>query len=105
MIIVLILLGRLLEAKAKGRTSDAIKKLAGLQPKTGRVKREGKEMDIPVDKVLVGDEILVRPGEKILVDGVVLSGSSAVDESMITGESMPVKKESGDEVIGATINK
>jgi Cu+-exporting ATPase len=105
MIIVLILLGRLLEARAKGRTSDAIKKLAGLQPKTARVKRAGKEIDIPVDQVLVGDEVLVRPGEKIPVDGVVLSGKTAVDESMITGESMSVKKEAGDEVIGATINK
>jgi len=105
MIIVLILLGRLLEAKAKGQTSDAIKKLVGLQPKTARVRREGKEIDIPVEDVLVGDEILVRPGEKIPVDGVVLEGRSAVDESMITGESLPVKKEHGDEVIGATFNK
>ncbi len=105
MIIVLILLGRLLEAKAKGQTSDAIKKLAGLQSKTARVRRDGKEMDIPVEEVLVGDEILVRPGEKIPVDGVVVEGKSAVDESMITGESIPVKKEAKDEVIGATFNK
>lgn len=105
MIIVLILLGRLLEAKAKGQTSEAIKKLVGLQPKTARIRRDGKEMDIPVEEVLVGDEILVRPGEKIPVDGEVLEGKSAVDESMITGESLPAKKEQGDEVIGATINK
>jgi Cu+-exporting ATPase len=105
MIIVLILLGRLLEAKAKGQTSEAIKKLMGLQPKTARVKRNGVEIDLPVKDVLVGDEILVRPGEKIPVDGMVIEGKSAVDESMITGESLPVKKEKGDEVIGATINK
>ena len=105
MIIVLILLGRLLEAKAKGQTSEAIKKLVGLQPKTARIRRDGKEMEVPVEEVLVGDEILVRPGEKIPVDGVVLEGKSAVDESMITGESLPAKKEQGNEVIGATINK
>ncbi len=104
-IIVLILLGRLLEARAKGQTSEAIKKLAGLQPKTARVVRDSKETDIPVEEVMVGDEVVVRPGEKIPVDGVVISGKSAVDESMITGESMPAKKEAGDEVIGATINK
>jgi len=105
MIIVLILLGRLLEARAKGQTSEAIKKLIGLRPKTARVKREGKEIDIPVEEVLVGDVIIVRPGEKIPVDGIVTDGKSSVDESMITGESMPAKKEAGDEVIGATINK
>jgi len=105
LIIVLIILGRLLEARAKGQTSEAIKKLMGLKPKTARVIREGKEMDIPVEEVLVGDTIIVRPGEKIPVDGIVKDGKSAVDESMITGESIPVKKESGDEVIGATINK
>jgi Cu+-exporting ATPase len=105
LIIVLILLGRLLEARAKGQTSEAIKKLMGLQPKTARIIREGKEMDIPVEEVLVGDKVLVRPGEKIPVDGVVKEGKSAVDESMITGESIPVSKEPGDEVIGATINK
>lgn len=104
-IIVLILLGRLLEARAKGQTSEAIKKLAGLQPKTARVVRDSKEMDIPVEEVIVGDEVVVRPGEKIPVDGIVISGKSAVDESMITGESMPAKKEAGDEVIGSTINK
>jgi Cu+-exporting ATPase len=105
MIIVLLLLGRLLEAKAKGQTSDAIKKLVGLQPKTARIRRDGEEMDIPVEEVLVGDEILVRPGEKIPVDGIVVEGKSAVDESMITGESIPVKKEAKDQVIGATFNK
>jgi len=105
MIIVLILFGRLLEARAKGQTSEAIKKLVGLQPKTARVLRDGKEEDIPVEEVLVGEEIIVRPGEKIPVDGVVQEGKSAVDESMITGESMPVQKEAGNEVIGATINK
>jgi Cu+-exporting ATPase len=105
MIIVLILLGRLLEARAKGQTSEAIKKLIGLRPKTARVKRKEKEMDIPVEDVLVGDVVLVRPGEKIPVDGILTSGKSSVDESMITGESMPVKKEKGDEVIGASINK
>jgi Cu+-exporting ATPase len=105
MIIVLILFGRLLEARAKGQTSEAIKKLVGLQPKTARILRDGKEEDIPVEEVLVGDEIIVRPGEKIPVDGIVQEGKSTVDESMITGESMPVKKETGNEVIGATINK
>jgi Cu+-exporting ATPase len=104
-IIVLILFGRLLEARAKGQTSEAIKKLIGLQPKTARVIRDGQEQDIPVEEVLVGEEIVVRPGEKIPVDGVVTRGKSSVDESMITGESMPVKKEAEDEVIGATINK
>jgi Cu+-exporting ATPase len=105
LIIVLILFGRFLEARAKGQTSEAIKKLMGLQPKTARIIREGKEMDIPVEEVLVGDTVVVRPGEKIPVDGIVKEGKSAVDESMITGESIPVKKEQGDEVIGATINK
>ncbi len=104
-IIVLILFGRLLEARAKGQTSDAIKRLIGLQPKTARVVRDGKEQDIPVEKVLAGDEIVVRPGEKIPVDGVVIRGKSSVDESMITGESIPVNKKISDEVIGATINR
>ncbi len=104
-IITLILFGRMLEARAKGQTSEAIKKLIGLQPKTARVIREGREMDIPVKDVAVGDIVVVRPGEKIPVDGIVTKGRSAVDESMITGESMPVKKEDGAEVIGATINK
>lgn len=104
-IIALILFGRVLEARAKGQTSEAIKKLMGLQPKTARVIRAGEEIDIPVEEVLVGDLILVRPGEKIPVDGIVGEGRSLVDESMITGESMPVRKAAGDEVIGATLNK
>ncbi len=104
-LITLILLGRLLEAVAKGRTSEAIKKLMGLQAKTARVIRDGQEMDIPVDEVVLGDVIIVRPGEKIPVDGKVIEGTSAVDESMLTGESIPVDKNAGDEVIGATINK
>jgi len=104
-IITLILLGRLLEARAKGQTSEAIRKLIGLQAKTARVVRNGKEIDIPVEEVLVGDLVLVRPGEKIPVDGIIKEGRSAVDESMITGESLPVEKDIGDKVIGATINK
>jgi len=104
-IIALILLGRLLEAKAKGRTSEAIKKLMGLQAKTARVVRGGEEIDIPVEEAEIGDLVVVRPGEKIPVDGVIKEGHSTVDESMLTGESMPVDKKIGDEVIGATINK
>ena len=103
-IITLILLGRLLEARAKGRTNEAIKKLAGLQAKTARVVRDGEERDIPVEEVETDDVVVVRPGEKVPVDGRVVSGESAVDESMITGESIPVTKRAGDEVIGATIN-
>jgi Cu+-exporting ATPase len=104
LIITLILLGRLLEARAKGRTNEAIKKLAGLQAKTARVVRGGEEVDLPVEDVAAGDVVVVRPGEKIPVDGRVVYGESAVDESMITGESIPVTKRTGDEVIGATIN-
>jgi len=104
-IITLILLGRLLEARAKGQTSEAIKKLIGLQPKTARVIRDGKELDISVEEVLVGDIVIVRPGEKIPVDGIVKEGKSYVDESMITGESIPLEKKAGEEVIGATMNK
>lgn len=104
-IIVLIVLGKLLEARAKGRASEAIKKLMGLQAKTARVERDGVEQDIPVEQVRVGDIVIVRPGEKIPVDGVILEGHSAFDESMITGESLPVDKQPGDTVIGATINK
>ena len=104
-IITLITAGSLLESVAKGRTSAAIKKLMGLRAKTARVVRDGEEMDIPVEQVRVGDVILVRPGEKIPVDGVVMEGHSAVDESMITGESLPVDKAPGDAVIGATLNK
>jgi len=104
-IITLILLGRLLEAKAKARASDAIKRLMDLKPKTARVIRNGLEKDIPIEEVKKGDLILVRPGERIAVDGIIMEGSSAVDESMITGESIPVEKNPGDEAIGATINK
>src|SRR5215216_6116761 len=105
LIVTLILLGRLLEARARGRTGEAIKKLAGLQAKTARVERDGEEIDVPVDEVEVGDVVIVRPGEKVPVDGVVVGGSSAVDEAMISGEPIPVTKREGDEVIGATINK
>ncbi|HUS69249.1 MAG TPA: heavy metal translocating P-type ATPase [Anaerolineae bacterium] len=105
MIITLIILGKYLEAKAKGRTSEAMKRLLGLRAKTARVIRDGQEIDVPVQEVLVGDLVVVRPGEKIPVDGAVAEGRSSVDESMITGESLPVAKEVGDEVIGATINK
>jgi Cu+-exporting ATPase len=104
-IIILILLGRLLEARAKGQTSEAIKKLIGLQAKTARVVRDGQEMDIPVEDVAIGDLVIVRPGEKVPVDGLIKEGRSSVDESMITGESLPVEKNPGDQVIGATINK
>ena len=104
-IITLIVLGKLLEARAKGRTSEAIKKLIGLQAKTARVVRHGAEVDIPIAEVVRGDVVIVRPGEKVPVDGVVVDGRSTLDESMITGESLPVAKTVGDEVIGATINK
>jgi Cu+-exporting ATPase len=104
-IITLILLGRLLESVARGRTSEAMKRLMGLQAKTARVIRNGAEVDIPVDEVRIGDLVVVRPGEKIPVDGVVRDGASAVDESMLTGESIPIEKRSGDPVIGATLNK
>ncbi len=104
-IITLIKLGKLLEARAKGQTSAAIKKLMGLRARTARVVRDGQEIDIPVEQVRVGDLVLVRPGEKIPVDGVVVEGRSAVDESMLTGESMPADKKPGDAVIGATINR
>jgi Cu+-exporting ATPase len=104
-IIALILLGRLLEARARGKTSDAIKRLLGLQPRTARVVREGgREVDVPIEEVKAGDVLVVRPGERIPVDGVVTEGASAVNESMLTGESMPVEKTAGAEVIGATIN-
>lgn len=104
-IITLILLGQLLEHRARGKTSDAIKKLMGLQAKTARVIRSGEEVDIPIEAVNVGDIIRVRPGEKIPVDGELIEGNSTIDESMVTGESIPVEKHPGDEVIGATINK
>ena len=104
-IIALILLGRYLEARARGRTSEAIRRLIGLRPSTARVLRNGEELDLPVDLVVPGDIILVRPGEKIPVDGEVTEGRSTVDESMLTGESMPVDKEPGQLVYGATLNK
>jgi Cu+-exporting ATPase len=105
MIITLILLGRLLEARARGKTSMAIKRLMGLKPKTARVIRDGKEIDIPIEAVMKGDLILVRPGEKVPTDGVIVSGSSSIDESMLTGESIPVAKEPGSDVFAATLNK
>ncbi|HEX6977196.1 MAG TPA: heavy metal translocating P-type ATPase [Patescibacteria group bacterium] len=104
-IITLILLGRYLEARAKLHTSDAIKKLIGLQAKTARVIRGSEEIDIPINEVKVGDSIRVRPGEKVPVDGIILDGSSSIDESMVTGESIPVEKIKGDTVIGSTLNK
>ncbi|SEB51436.1 Cu+-exporting ATPase [Paenibacillus sp. GP183] len=104
-LITLIVLGKLFEALAKGRTSEAIKKLMGLQAKTALVIRDGTEISIPVDQVIIGDVLLVKPGEKIPVDGEVLEGNSSVDESMLTGESIPVDKKAGDSVIGATVNK
>jgi Cu+-exporting ATPase len=104
-IITLIKVGKLLEVRAKGKTSQAIKALMGLQAKTARVERDGTEIDIPTDQVAVGDLVIVRPGEKIPVDGLVIGGHSAVDESLLTGESLPVDKKAGDAVIGATLNK
>lgn len=104
-IITLIRVGKFLEARAKGRTSDAIKKLMSLRAKTARIERLGQEMEVPVDDVQVGDLVLVRPGEKIPVDGVVVEGRSSIDESMLTGESLPVEKGPGDNIVGATMNK
>jgi P-type Cu+ transporter len=104
MIIALILLGKLLEARAKGRTSDAIRRLMGLQPRTARVVRGAEEIDVAVEDLAVGDVIVVRPGERVPVDGVVVSGRSAVDQSLLTGEPLPVEKGVGDEVVGGTIN-
>lgn len=105
MIITLILLGRYLEAKAKGRTSQAIKKLVGLQPKMARVRKSGQTQDVAVEDVVADDELVIRPGERIPVDGVVIEGSSYIDESMITGESMPVEKKMGSSVVGGTVNQ
>ncbi|MBO0586911.1 heavy metal translocating P-type ATPase [Sporosarcina sp. E16_8] len=104
-IITLIVLGKLFEVRAKGKTSQAIQKLLGLQAKTARVLRGGVEIELPIEEVLAGDTILVKPGERIPVDGEIIEGRSAIDESMITGESIPVDKVAGDKVIGATINK
>jgi Cu+-exporting ATPase len=105
MLITFIVFGRYLEARAKGRTSESIKKLIGLQAKTARIIVAGEEKEIPVEDVQVDDIVFVRPGEKVPVDGVVVEGSSAMDESMITGESIPVEKNVGDMVIGSTLNK
>jgi len=104
-LITLIILGKLFETKAKGKSSEAIKKLMGLQAKTAVVIRDGEQMEIPLEEVLTGEVLLVKPGEKIPVDGEIIEGQSAVDESMLTGESIPVDKQAGDTVIGATINK
>ena len=104
-IITLILLGNTFEAVAKGKTSEAIKKLMGLQPKTARVVKDGVEMDIPIEELAVGDIVVVKPGERVPVDGIIVEGNSSLDESMITGESIPTDKTVGDEVVGATINK
>lgn len=104
-ILTLITLGKLLEARAKGRTSEAIKKLMGLAPKTATLLKNGEEVEVSVDDLVIGDTLLVRPGERIPVDGLVIEGRSSVDESMLTGESLPVTKEVGSEVIGATVNK
>lgn len=104
-ILALITLGKYLEAVSKGKTSEAIKKLMGLAPKTARVVRNGEEVEISIDAVVTGDILVVRPGDKIPVDGVIVEGSSAVDESMITGESIPIEKKAGDNVVGASINK
>ncbi len=103
-IVSLILLGRLLEARAKGRTGAAIRKLAGLQAKTARVERDGATQDVALSEVRLGDVIVVRPGERIAVDGRVIDGASAVDEAMISGEPIPVEKGAGDTVIGGTVN-
>ena len=103
-VVALVTLGLALEVKAKGRSSDAIRKLIGLQAKSARVVRDGREIEVPVEEVVVGDLLAVRPGEKIAVDGLVVDGESALDESMVTGESLPVDKRAGDDVIGATLN-
>jgi len=105
LIVTLIFLGKYLEARAKGQTDEAIKKLIGLQPRTAHVLRAGQDVELPIEQVQVDDEVVVRPGEKIPVDGVVLSGLSSVDESMITGESIPIEKAVGEPLIGATINQ
>jgi Cu+-exporting ATPase len=105
LLITFVLLGKMLEARAKGRTSDAVRRLVGLAPQTARVVRGGEELDVEVAEVVVGDTVIVRPGEKVPVDGVVVSGLSSVDESMLTGEPIPVEKTEGDTVVGATLNK
>ncbi|MEK6816566.1 MAG: heavy metal translocating P-type ATPase, partial [Nanoarchaeota archaeon] len=104
-LITLVLLGKFLEAVAKGKTSEAIKKLMSISPKVATVIRNGKEIKIPVDEVVLNDVIMVKPGEKVPVDGTIIEGTTSIDESMITGESLPVEKKKGDDVVGATINK
>ncbi len=104
-IITLVILGRFMESKAKGKTSEAIKKLSGLQPRTARILKDRKEIDVPVKEVVPGDILILRPGEKIPVDGEVIEGFSLIDESMLTGESIPVEKKPGDKVFGATLNR
>ena len=104
-ILTLITLGKYLEAVSKGKTSQAIQALMGLAPKTATIERRGQELVLPIEEVLVGDIVIVKPGEKLPVDGVVIEGSSAVDESMLTGESIPVEKSEGSLVIGASLNK
>ncbi|MBI4143194.1 HAD-IC family P-type ATPase, partial [Candidatus Uhrbacteria bacterium] len=104
-IITLILLGRYLEARARAGTGEAIRKLMGLQVRTARVRRDGREQDIPIEDVRIGDEIIVRTGEKVPTDGVIIEGQGSVDESMVTGESMPVEKTVGASVVGATMNR
>ncbi len=104
-IITLILFGRLLEARARGRTSEAMRRLIGLQAKTAKVERDGRELEVPIDEVIPGDVVVVKPGERIPVDGIVIDGFSSVDESMLTGESVPVEKSTGDTVFGGTVNK
>ena len=104
-IVTLVLTGRFLEHLSKGRASEAVRKLMDLQPKLAHVEREGKEIEVPIEQIMVGDIFIVRPGEKVPVDGRVVEGYSSLDQSVITGESIPVEKNAGDEVIGATINK
>ena len=101
----MISLGKLLEARTKGQTSSAIKKLIGLQPKKAKIIENGVEKEVLIEKLKVGDIVVAKPGEKIAVDGVVVEGSTSVDESMLTGESLPVTKNVGDKVVGGSINK
>ena len=105
MILAFLLIGKYFELKTKGQTSEAIKKLIGLQPKTATLLKDGKEIEIPIEEIEVGDILVVRPGEKIPIDGRVVKGKTKIDESMITGESRYVKKEVDSEVIGATVNQ
>src|SRR5882762_11071926 len=104
-VITLVVLGRWLEARARGRTSEAIRRLVSLAPRTARVLRDGIEVDVPTAKVVVGDLVRIRPGERVPVDGEVIEGASAVDESMLTGESLPVEKAPGAPVVGGSVNR